>query len=212
MINRATITLSLLMLSGCNAIGQAFTYTDAAEFIKGYATGFPSDTISDEVLANFDSSFANIKIGRGPSSTIVLAYIDNGSHEWVSSDGVKVFTKNGFIYKTMGLSKDVTYEMFDYSDISMLNTPFTTSTTFYNPELILAAVDNTIKRLDVKVVLLRPDGDKEAVVYIHEYYIPSIRWSGTNKYFVDQAGVILRSEQKTHPNLPSFTVDFFYKY
>ena len=75
MINRATITLSVLLLSSCNAIEQAFTYSDAAKFLKGYATGFPSDTISSEELANFDVSFANIKIGRAPSSTVVLAYI-----------------------------------------------------------------------------------------------------------------------------------------
>ena len=157
-------------------------------------------------------SFANIKIGRAPSSTVVLAYINKGSHEWVSSDEVQVFTKNGYLYKTMGLSKDVTYEIFDYKDESMLNKTFITSASFYNPDLLLVAVENKIKKSDATVTLSRPDGEREAIVYIHEYYIPSIKWKGTNKYFVDEAGIILRSEQKTHPHLPQFKVDFFYKY
>ena len=212
MINRAAITLSVLLLTGCNAIEQAFTYTDAAKFLKGYATSFSSDTISSEELANFDVSFANIKIGRAPSSTVVLAYINKGSHEWVSSDEVQVFTKNGYLYKTMGLSKDVTYEIFDYKDESMLNKTFITSASFYNPDLLLVAVENKIKKSDATVALSRPNGEREAIVYIHEYYIPSIKWKGTNKYFVDEAGIILRSEQKTHPHLPQFKVDFFYKY
>jgi len=212
MINRTTIILSVLLLSGCDSLAQAFTYTDAAKFIKGYATGFPSDTISSEELANFDVSFANVKIGRAPSSTIVLAYIDQGSHEWASRDGVQVFTKNGYLYKTIGLTTDVSYESFDYLDASMLNKTFTTSATFYNPDLLLVAVENTIKKSDVTVMLSRPDGERKAIVYIHEYYVPSIKWKGTNKYFVDEAGVTLRSEQKTHPHLPQFKVDFFYKY
>ena len=139
MINRATITLSVLLLSSCNAIEQAFTYSDAAKFLKGYATGFPSDTISSEELANFDVSFANIKIGRAPSSTVVLAYNNQGSHEWVSRDEVQVFTKNGYLYKTIGFSKDVTYESFDFKDESMLNKTFITSATFYDPDLLLVA-------------------------------------------------------------------------
>ena len=212
MINRATITLSVLLLSSCNAIEQAFTYSDAAKFLKGYATGFPSDTISSEELANFDVSFANIKIGRAPSSTVVLAYINQGSHEWVSRDEVQVFTKNGYLYKTIGFSKDVTYESFDFKDESMLNRTFITSATFYDPDLLLVAVENTIKKSDVTITLPRPDGERKAIVYIHEYYVPSIKWKGTNKYFVDEAGIILRSEQKTHPHLPQFKVDFFYKY
>jgi hypothetical protein len=212
MINRAAITLSVLLLTGCNAIEQAFTYSNAAKFLKGYATSFSSDTISSEELANFDVSFANIKIGRAPSSTVVLAYINEGSHEWVSSDEVQVFTKNGYLYKTMGLSKDVTYEIFNYKDESMLNKTFITSASFYNPDLLLVSVENKIKKSDATVALSRPDGEREAIVYIHEYYIPSIKWKGTNKYFVDEAGIILRSEQKTHPNLPQFKVDFFYKY
>ena len=212
MINRAAITLSVLLLTGCNAIEQAFTYSNAAKFLKGYATSFSSDTISSEELANFDVSFANIKIGRAPSSTVVLAYINKGSHEWVSSDEVQVFTKNGYLYKTMGLSKDVTYEIFDYKDESMLNKTFITSASFYNPDLLLVAVENKIKKSDATVALSRPNGEREAIVYIHEYYIPSIKWKGTNKYFVDEAGIILRSEQKTHPHLPQFKVDFFYKY
>ena len=56
------------LIAGCNAIGTAFTYTEAASFIKGYALGFPEDVVSEQKLEDINASVANIKIGRGPSS------------------------------------------------------------------------------------------------------------------------------------------------
>ncbi|SVD27351.1 uncharacterized protein METZ01_LOCUS380205, partial [marine metagenome] len=48
-----------------------------------------------------------------------MAYTSNGSHEWVSNDGVQVFTNKGHLYKTMGLSSDVTYEPVNYLDSNL---------------------------------------------------------------------------------------------
>ena len=204
MINKIFIGSSFFLLCSCNTIGTAFTYTGAAKFIQGYVAGFPEDKISSEQLDNFEASFANIKIGRGPSSLVVLAYTSNGSHEWVSNDGVQVFTNKGHLYKTMGLSSDVTYEP--------VNTSFMTSATFYKPDLFLISVENFITKSDTKILLNRPEDDIEATVYIHEFYVPSIKWRGENRYFVNSAGLIMRSEQYVHPNLSKFKIDFFYKF
>ena len=212
MINKIFIGSSFFLLCSCNTIGTAFTYTDAAKFIQGYVAGFPEDKISSEQLDNFEASFANIKIGRGPSSLVVLAYTSNGSHEWVSNDGVQVFTNKGHLYKTMGLSSDVTYEPVNYLDSNLLNTSFTTSATFYKPDLFLISVENFITKSDTKILLNRPEDDIEATVYIHEFYVPSIKWRGENRYFVNSAGLIMRSEQYVHPNLSKFKIDFFYKF
>ena len=40
MTNKFLIALCMPLIAGCNAIGSAFTYTEAASFIKGYALGF----------------------------------------------------------------------------------------------------------------------------------------------------------------------------
>ena len=181
-------------------------------FLKGTLRAFLQTRYQ---VKNWLTLTCHLQISRLEELQALLWYwhiINQGSHEWVSRDEVQVFTKNGYLYKTIGFSKDVTYESFDFKDESMLNKTFITSATFYDPDLLLVAVENTIKKSDVTITLPRPDGERKAIVYIHEYYVPSIKWKGTNKYFVDEAGIILRSEQKTHPHLPQFKVDFFYKY
>ncbi|MBD62869.1 MAG: hypothetical protein CMD68_02175 [Gammaproteobacteria bacterium] len=212
MINKFSLYLSLFLLIGCNAVGSAFTYTEAANFLKGYATSFPEDKISLEQFNDFDTSFANIKIGRGPSSLVVLAYASPGNHEWISSDGVQVFTNKGYIFKTMGLSSDVTLEAIDYLDRNLQNTSFTSTATFYNPDLFLTSVENYIQKSDKKIVLKRPNGTINATLYNHDFYVPNIKWRGNNKFYVNDEGLIIRTEQDLHPKISKFKIDFFYKF
>ena len=123
--------------------------------MKGYATSFSSDTISSEELANFDVSFANIKIGRAPSSTVVLAYINKGSHEWVSSDEVQVFTKNGYLYKTMVGAKSSAKYIYETSKT-------TTSTKSYPKNPFAKQLKTTAEfinsKLDTKVYYVSMGG------------------------------------------------------
>lgn len=212
MTNKLFVISTSILLSGCNVVGNAFTYTEAANFIKGYALGFPEDTVSQEKLKSINASVANIKIGRGPSSLVVLAYVQNGSHEWVSNDGVKVFTRSGQVFKTMGLASDVTYQPINYQDISLHGTSFITTASFYQPDLFLTSVENIIVKEEKMAVLVKEGQEIEATLYKHNFYIPSIKWGGVNKYFVDENGLIIRSEQELHPKLPVFKIDFFYKF
>ncbi len=212
MTNKFLIALCMPLIAGCNAIGTAFTYTEAASFIKGYALGFPEDVVSEQKLEDINASVANIKIGRGPSSLVVLAYINDGSHEWVSNDNIQVFSKNGQVYKTMGLASDVTYEPINYLDSNNLNKSFSSTVSFYQPDLFLTSVINFIKKSDKKVTLMRNDKKIEATLYTHNFYIPSIKWDGVNYYYVDDTGFILSAEQDLHPNLPKFKIDYFYKF
>jgi hypothetical protein len=212
MTNKLFVISTSILLAGCNVVGDAFTYTEAAKFIKGYAIGFPEDAVSEEKLNSINASVANIKIGRGSSSLVVLAYVRNGSHEWVSNDGVKVFTRNGQVFKTMGLASDVTYQPINYQDVSLHGTSFITTASFYQPDLFITSVENIIVKEDRETFLVKEGQEIETTLYKHNFYIPLIKWGGVNKYFVDKNGLIIRSEQELHPKLPAFRIDFFYKF
>jgi hypothetical protein len=212
MTNKYLIALCIPIIAGCNVVGSAFTYSEAANYIKGYATGFPEDIISSDKLSSINASVANIKIGRGPSSLVVLAYVDNGSHEWVSNDDIQIFTRFGQVYKTMGLRSDVTYEPINYLDLNYINKAFVTTASFYEPDLFLTSVTNFIKKSEDRVSLKKNNKEILATMYTHNFYVPSINWAGVNYYYVDDTGFILRSEQDLHPNLPRFKIDYFYKF
>ena len=49
-------------------------------------------------------------------------------------------------------------------------------------------------------------------LYIHNYNVPIIGWSGVNKYYIDKNGFAIRAEQDLHPFLPRFKIDYFYKF
>ena len=96
--------------------------------------------------------------------------------------------------------------------IGSLNKSFSSTVSFYQPDLFLTSAINFIKKSDSKVTLLQNDKKIEATLYTHNFYIPSIKWAGVNYYYVDDTGFILSSEQDLHPNLPRFKIDYFYKF
>ena len=99
------IALALIFLTSCSNIA----YSEQARFIVGYFGSFESDTVSEEYFKNAKFSFANVKIGRGPASTIVLAYINDGVYEWRSADNIKIYTNKEILLRSSGFETDARY-------------------------------------------------------------------------------------------------------
>jgi hypothetical protein len=197
---------AIFLVSSCNS----FVLTDPAIYLNDYFFGFESDNVSAQAYSDSEYSFANIKIGRGPAANVVLAYVKDGIYEWRSNDGIVIYTNNGIIVKTLGLEKDVNYGIFKTINFSSADT-FTSLGSLYGPDLIKTNIQHNFFKEDKVKTIERLGETIISNVFIHEIYIPSIKWSTKNYFYYDLNNNLVRSEQKIHPNLPKIRIDYFLK-
>ena len=212
MIKRSAKYFLIFLLSSCSIdLFDSFAYRDILLFYKGYISGFDSDEISQEVFDKYEYSFANVKIGRGAASTVVLAYIKDGVYEWRSNDGIKIYTFNGMIVKTVGFKSDFEATYFNILDEFYQGSEHITYIEFKNPDLYKSATYNKVfKHKNHTVLLQRPGGPVSAEILSHSFRLPVIKWDAQNKFYIYKDSVI-SSEQFIHPNLPKIKMDFYLK-
>ena len=197
---------AVFLISSCNS----FVLTDPAIYINDYFFGFESDNVSAQAYSDSEYSFANIKIGRGPAANVVLAYVNDGIYEWRSNDGITIYTNNGVIVKTLGLEKDINYGIVKSINFSSTEA-FTSTGSLYGPDLIKTPITHNFLNMDEVKLIERLGEEIITNVFMHEIYIPSIKWSAENYFYYDLNNNLVRSEQKIHPNLPKIRIDFFIK-
>ena len=199
------IALALIFLTSCSNIA----YSEQARFIVGYFSSFESDTVSEEYFKNAKFSFANVKIGRGPASTIVLAYINDGVYEWRSADNIKIYTNKEILVRSSGFETDARYF---YDVIPQLVDGFSGSgfLTFRNPDLIRAKFSYEIENLG-DAVITRFGKDVNVTLFKETIYVPLIKWHAENIYYKSEDGNIIRSINEHNPRVPKIKIDFFYK-
>mgnify|MGYP005640385409 CR=1 FL=1 len=202
----------ILSLTSCSAdLFESFAYRDIFLFYKGYITGFDSDVISEEVFKRYEYSFANVKIGRGEASTVVLAYIEDNVYEWRSNDGIKIFTVNGMIVKTEGFESDMTADKFDVLNSKNHSKEFISYLAFKNPDLYRSALYNKIfYHKTHKMPIERLGGEVNADIMTHTIELPIIKWKAKNQYYLYN-DIVIRTEQFIHPNMPKIKIDFYLK-
>jgi len=212
MIKRSAKYILIFLLSSCSIdIFEQFSYREIFLFYKGYIAGFDSDSISKEVFDTYEYSFANVKIGRGAASTVVLAYIKDGVYEWRSNDGIKIYTYNGMIVETAGFVSDFKTDYFDILDASYQGKKFTTYLAFKNPDLYRSEIKNRIFKHKTHTALIdRLGGEINAEILTHSFSLPIIKWKAKNQYYIYE-GRVIRSEQYIHPNMPLIRMDFYLK-
>ena len=212
MIKKYTKYLFVFFMSSCSIdLLESTAYKDIFLYYKGYIAGFDSDEISKDVFDKYEYSFANVKIGRGPASTLVLAYIKNGVYEWRSNDGIKIFTFNGMIIQTIGLESDLKATHINILDESLEGDKHINFIAFKNPDLYRSPVYNKIfKHKSHTTDLKRLGGNINAEIIEHSFNMPIIKWKGNNKYYLYDNSII-RSEQYIHPNIPIVKMDFYLK-
>lgn len=205
MIKLIKFSLFLSLLQSCSSFG----ITRSFEYLDGYIRGFESDKITKEYFDSSKYSFANVKIGRGPAATIILAYINEGIYEWRGADGTVFFTKNGQLIETLGLPNDISID--DVQLDNQAEVRMNSLSTFREPLLVNAQTINTIYRLSENFVLVRADGQHITTVYKVRKEIPSIKWKGTSRYYLDKDMRVLYAEEEVHPFLPTIKIQYYYK-
>ena len=180
------------LLSSCNSVFS----NQSIDYLASYIRGFNDEQIVERNLAESEFSFATVQFGRGPVSTVVLAYIEGDTYEWHSADGIKLFTQKGVITQTLGLESNMKANSFDLTRTNSIST----FTSFDNPDLIFAETFNYISK----------EINGKNTIYYQEVNIPLIRWSAKNKY-VFKNDLPISTEQFIHPHLPKIKLKYYYK-
>ena len=224
----------LLFLTSCNNLPIAYIQNFSS--VNNVIFGFPENEITQEIFDDYEYSFIKMRFKRGPHSILILSYINDDIYEWAGNDGVKIYTQNGRVIKTFGLTHD--FEILNpvtrtpeevlafncdvnkrniildfFMDHKCNNGTFRSSerVNFYDPDLIAAPVRITFQKSSEVVKRL---GKKSETQVLKEYIsMPSIGWKKENNYYANlETGVIEKSEQFLHPRLPVARVEFYYKY
>ena len=162
-------------------------------------------------------SFLKLSIGDKPPVILSLAYINYPVFEWVSEDGISIFTENGRVIQTQGLKHDVVTISSSVNETTWTNISddqLIHKVNFTNPIYRLASIVENKKfvyymhinkftdKADIKVKKFRGFGS-----------IGHIGWNYKNLYYAnDQTGIIEKSVQHIHPMLEPLHIQYYFKY
>lgn len=207
MIYMTKFIFSLLVLSSCSFID----YGQLPATIKDSIYG--KDIIIDDDFFNAQKySFAKIRIGKSIVAIAVLASASKEEYLWISQDGARIHTNNGRIVKTFGLQHDVStldgsqnikltsFVNYDPSKLHRRNILLELS----NPNAIIAQQFTlTEKGIDSKYF--------NSMLYTEDFTSGKLAFNGTNYYWVDPKGRVIKTEQFIHPSLPKVVIEFYFK-
>ena len=197
----------ILFLTSCGNL--PITYLQNFSSVNSVVFGFPEYEITEEIYNDYDNSFIKVRFGRGPHAILVLAYVENDVYEWVGADNVKIFTLNGRIIKTAGLTNNFeiirpSIDIFSSSDVyETIN--------LFNPDLISSTIHRSMNSRKTTIKKL---GRKIQVNRIEESFdLDLIGWTGVNLYYRNTfSNQIESSEQRIHPRLPITKIEYYFKY
>ena len=197
----------ILFLTSCGNL--PITYLQNFSSVNSVVFGFPEYEITEEIYNDYDNSFIKVRFGRGPHAILVLAYVENDVYEWVGADNVKIFTLNGRIIKTAGLTNNFeiirpSIDIFSSSDVyETIN--------LFNPDLISSTIHRSMNSRKTTIKKL---GRKIQVNRIEESFdLDLIGWTGVNLYYRNtSSNQIESSEQRIHPRLPIAKIEYYIKY
>ena len=197
----------ILFLTSCGNL--PITYLQNFSSVNSVVFGFPEYEITEEIFDEYDNSFIKVRFGRGPHAILVLAYVENNVYEWVGADNVQIFTLNGRIIKTAGLTNN--FEILRPSNDIYSSSEVYETINLYNPDLISSTIHRSMNSRKATIKKL---GRSIQVNRIKESFdLDLIGWSGVNLYYQNiTTGQIESSEQRIHPRLPTIKIEYYFKY
>ena len=207
MVFMIRVLFVILFLTSCGNL--PITYLQNFSSVNSVVFGFPEYEITEEIFNEYDNSFIKVRFGRGPHAILVLAYVENNVYEWVGSDNVQIFTLNGRIIKTAGLTNNLEI-IRPLSDIFSSSDVYETINLF-NPDLISSTIHRSMNSRKTTIKKL---GRKIQVNRIEESFdLDLIGWTGVNLYYRNtSSNQIESSEQIIHPRLPIAKIEYYFKY
>ena len=197
-----------LFLSSCNNL--PITYIENFSSINSVVFGFPDYEVTEKIFNDYENSFIKVRFGRGPHAILILAYEDDNVYEWIGADGVKIYTLNGRIVKTVGLSSNI--EILRPLDNIFVTGDVYEALNLYNPDLFSSNIRRSMHAPETSSI--KKLGQKIQVNRIQENFdLALIGWSGVNLYYQNTTtGQIEFSEQRIHPRLPVAKIEYYFKY
>mgnify|MGYP000017514015 FL=1 len=202
------VAFVVLFLSSCNNL--PITYIENFSSVNSVVFGFPDYEVTEKIFNDYENSFIKVRFGRGPHAILILAYEDDNVYEWIGADGVKIYTLNGRIVKTVGLSSNI--EILRPLDNIFVTGDVYEALNLYNPDLFSSNIRRSMHAPETSSI--KKLGQKIQVNRIQENFdLALIGWSGVNLYYQNTTtGQIEFSEQRIHPRLPVAKIEYYFKY
>ena len=208
------LATSLILLSSCETPLPLYKaiYDAGSEF----ASNVRDKQISSDTLDDINYAFIRASIGKGSSKSIlILSREQEGILEWISESSEKIYTLNGKIVKTQGLSHDINIINLDaLADFPQLDQT-SLLVNFYEPALYSQIQNISLASKGLTTVMNPVKGGKDIQVelLIEKVDMNRIFWKTKNRYYINiSTGLLERTEQTIHPDLPPISIDFIRKY
>ena len=198
------ICFCLLILQGC-----ATAFDDIFLVVKNQTFGHPNQEVSQKAFEESEYSFMTLKIGRNAKVKLILNSVNNGLYEWVSADLNSIYTFNGLIVKSAGLSSNISLRNYrNFSPNSIIH--LSSILEFDKP--LLAGVIFNLDLLSSKNVSESNNIYGDLDVYTYRREVPSIGWSSKDTYWVNSQNFVVFARQEVHPHMPPLELEYFYKF
>ena len=167
----------------------------------------PED-IRKEIIDDIPYDTMQVSIGRSENTLIVLEEIKGDNFKWTSSNSVKIYTRNGFIFRLTGLGNELEnielgknhpFETNIFGNIDFLNT--TSFYTFDNPKLFRLPIKSSFYFLKDEIIEIL-GSQVNTKVYKESVEENLINWNFDNFYWIDERGKLVKSIQHVSPKHP----------
>lgn len=218
MLSRRQVLGGLLVSGVAGCASNSNSVVDL--FSKTVSSKTPSPDqypLSDEQIRAIPYATMGIRIGDFPRAVLVLATVDGPDLQWVSSDHVSFFTRDGVLVRTHGLGRDLAATRWKASDAAPL-AGITRTGTLPAPgayrEIDLKHADETAISVESRF----EEGREEAIVILGRErqvrrideiaVMPAWRWKTRNSFWIDpQSGRVWRSVQQYCPEMPPIALE-----
>ncbi len=199
-------------LTGCGS-KSSLVYQTFKEAISAP----PSYDISAADLENFPYSVIYGQLDDGPQAVIVLAYVKGDERQWLTAQKESMTTKYGRVVRTAGLQHDLAAITFDGVDpLSRPLAELSGSTATGRVDLLPSyqfglKFESRFAVKEQQTVQLGPLS-KQLTFVEETFSIPEIDYHVINKFWLDDHGLVWKSEQAPSPDLPVFRVTLLKPY
>ena len=191
--NFHTAVFCLIIISSCTT--GSITFQNLYTSIKPIVN--PDKSIPDQYNEDFPYAYASVRVGRGQIIYVVLSEADNKVLRWISNDGFEIKTINGKIIASNGFEKNISFLNANHelalSNIKEMN-------------FVVSISSDTHSAFDANMNLIRKKKDE---FIEEEFSIKSIKWSGKNKFYLNNEGKVYRSINFINPLMPKVEMNFY---
>ena len=205
----------LILVLGLSSCSNFPLYNYGYNVIKESYLGLDSFALTEQYMQDSKYAFIRVRFGNSRSALLILIREKNNILEWISADGIRIFTFNGKVIKTLGLPNDI--EILDFRDpYSAIDraTQFSYTTNFLEPILMQQSTEVSMSHQGNKKIESPIEGRKKIEVNVFEekIYISSINWHHKNKYFINSDEQVEKTIQYLHPFSSPLTIEFVKKF